>query len=590
MIKLNGFSLTIFHRVLLMSLVLAAILLVSMLIQTQGVAQMVSLIEGQTELTLQQDAAIRKQSRLLNKQDHLLSLQKTAQEAFNLYFQYQFWRYNSVVTEDDIAVSNADEVEQALRKKLSEIYALDEELGEAADVVAIYLDDFNSKINTALEYARTGESRNRIISKVGQAQSDGMAMNAMFDTILSEAANAVSGAVESVKNEGVQVVQAAAKVQQASADAAARGAQIESNAMVIVGIAVFSSLLIGILFSRSITQPIKRLHQVILEIEQKSDLSRRVNYNKSNEIGAIAQAFNSMLDKFQGIIRTVADNSSQLADSSRKSAEISELNSRSARKLQEETDMVATAVNEMSATVKGINENTDEAVKNAEAAQSSCRQGREHVTLTMNAIEKLSQEIDQSAHSVKTLAADSDAIGSVLDVIRGIAEQTNLLALNAAIEAARAGDQGRGFAVVADEVRTLAQKTGDSTNEIQTMIERLHKAADHAVQQMQQSQGQTSHTLETASRATRSIEDVLASVEVMNASNQQISSSTAEQAQVADSIDQSIVSISEHSTSVNQAANDTREASEQLNDMVLRLRSLVGQFRYESDATDRSAS
>lgn len=581
MIKLNGFSLTIFQRVLLMSLVLAGILLVAMLVQTQGVAHMVRLINSQSMLTQQQDDAIRTQSQLLDEQDRLLALQKSAQEAFNLYFQYQFWRYNSVVTEDDMAVNNADEAEQALRKKLAVIYELDEELGEATDVVAIYLDDFNDKINTALDYARSGESRNRIISKVGQAQSDGMAMNAMFDTILSEAANAVSEAVESVKQEGAQVVQAAAKVQKASADAAARGAQIEASAMVIVSIAVFSSILVGILFSRSITLPIQRLHRVIGEIEQKSDLTRRVNYHKANEIGAIAQAFNAMLDKFQGIIRTVADDSSRLAESSRQSASISDQNSQSARQLQEETDMVATAVTQMSATVKGINENTGEAVRNAAEAQRYCQQGQEHVALTMAAIEKLNEEIDQSALSVKTLEADSDAIGSVLDVIRGIAEQTNLLALNAAIEAARAGDQGRGFAVVADEVRTLAQKTGDSTNEIQSMIERLHKAADHAVQQMEQSQGQTRHTLETASRATQSIAEVLTSVEVMNASNQQISSSTAEQAQVADSIDQSIVSISEHTNSVNQAALQTREASEQLNAMVLRLRSLVGQFRYE---------
>ncbi|TNC81128.1 MAG: hypothetical protein C9356_11065 [Oleiphilus sp.] len=354
MIKLNGFSLTIFQRVLLMSLVLAGILLVAMLVQTQGVAHMVRLINSQSMLTQQQDDAIRTQSQLLDEQDRLLALQKSAQEAFNLYFQYQFWRYNSVVTEDDMAVNNADEAEQALRKKLAEIYELDEELGEAADVVANYLDDFNDKINTALDYARSGESRNRIISKVGQAQSDGMAMNAMFDTILSEAANAVSEAVESVKKEGAQVVQAAAKVQKASADAAARGAQIEASAMVIVSIAVFSSILVGILFSRSITLPIQRLHRVIGEIEQKSDLTRRVNYHKANEIGAIAQAFNAMLDKFQGIIRTVADDSSRLAESSRQSASISDQNSQSARQLQEETDMVATAVTQMSATVKGI--------------------------------------------------------------------------------------------------------------------------------------------------------------------------------------------------------------------------------------------
>lgn len=580
MFALPRFSLKIFHQILLMSIVLSSILLVAMLIQLRGVEHILENVEGQTVLYQQQDAAILKQRALLAEQDSIINLQKVTQEAFNLYFQYQFWRYNSVITEDDIAVKNADQVEAKLREKLAAIYELDEDLGEAADVVAIYLDDFNKKINAALEMSKSNASKNLIIDKVGSAQTDGIAMNTMFDTILSEAANNVGAAIESVKSEGEQVELAASKVAQASKDVIAEGQDIKQFALMVVLGAMILSIGVGVLFSRSITLPIKRLNSVINDIEKDSDLTRRIGYKKDNEIGAIANSFNAMLDKFQSIVSALAKDSESLAVSSSRSAETSDRTSLAARQLREETDMVATAVTEMAATVKGINESTTEAVTNAATAHSSCQQGQQNVALTMAAIESLSRSIGDGAKSVKSLAADTDAIGSVLDVIRGIAEQTNLLALNAAIEAARAGDQGRGFAVVADEVRGLAQKTGASTDEIQKMIESLQKGAEDAVAQMDQSQSQASSTLETANLATVSISDVLSSVQVMSESNQQISQSTQEQTQVAESIDKSIVSISVYTGDVSEAANHTLKSSESLNEMVIRLKNLIGQFKY----------
>ena len=579
--RIPRFSLKIFHQVLLMSIALSCILLIAMLIQIQGVEHILERVNGQAELTQKQDSAIEKQGALLTEQERIINLQKVAQEAFNLYFQYQFWRYNSVITEDDIAVKNADDVEKSLREKLASIYELDADLGEAADVVAIYLDDFNTKINAARELSINDASKNLIIDKVGSAQTDGIAMNTMFDTILSEAANNVGAAIESVKSEGQEVANAASLVAKASNDVMADGQNIKKFALLVVLCALIINIALGIIFSRSITMPIKRLNQVINDIEKNSDLTRRVNYTKDNEIGAIARSFNSMLEKFQSIVCNLANDSEHLATSSKSSAATSDRTSLAASKLQEETEMVATAVNEMAATVKGINESTREAVNNASAAHSSCETGQKNVELTMSAIESLSQSIGNGAKSVKSLAADTDAIGSVLDVIRGIAEQTNLLALNAAIEAARAGDQGRGFAVVADEVRSLAQKTGSSTDEIQKMIESLQKGAEEAVSQMDQSQKQASNTLDTASQATLSISDILASVQVLNESNQQISLSTQEQTQVAESIDKSIVTISHYTSDVSDAAKETLQSSENLNEMVLRLKNLIGQFKYE---------
>ena len=142
--------------------------------------------------------------------------------------------------------------------------------------------------------------------------------------------------------------------------------------------------------------------------------------------------------------------------------------------------MVATAVTEMVATVDEIANNTNAAASKAETTNNNAIIGKEGVTQTIAKIDQLSEKLKESESIVQELAKDSHTIGSVLDVIRGIAEQTNLLALNAAIEAARAGEQGRGFAVVADEVRTLASRTQDSTQEIETIIT---LAALHALTQ-----------------------------------------------------------------------------------------------------------
>lgn len=145
-----------------------------------------------------------------------------------------------------------------------------------------------------------------------------------------------------------------------------------------------------------------------------------------------------------------------------------------------ETDQVATAMNEMTATVHEVAQNAQLAADSASQANAEVGTGQSVVNDSISAISKLVQQVEQAADVIHELENDSIEIGSVLDVIRSIAEQTNLLALNAAIEAARAGEQGRGFAVVADEVRVLAQRTQTSTQEIQTMIEKLQAGAQQA--------------------------------------------------------------------------------------------------------------
>jgi len=572
--------LTIFHRAMLMSVGFVLIILVALGLVLNSVSDMLSTIEGNEAYLETQNVAVNDQNKLINQQEQLMHLQTTTLEAYAFYSAYLYWRFDSVITADDRSIAEAAKAETGLREKLTDIASQDDDLAEAAEVVLIYIDDFNETMSEAVERTRNDAPKHLISAKVGEAQSHSIAMNAMFDTILEQSANAVSEASKGVKVAGGKVSDAADQVLSASKDVSQQGHHLKSQVWLIMIAAVAISLSLGTFLSRSITTPIRRLTSVIIDIEKNSDLSRRINYRGRNEIGDIGIAFNSMLEKFHSIIQQLAKSADQLSHSSEESAKVSERTNNSSQKLREETDMVATASNEMAVTVKGINESTEDAVKKAADAQDTCQRGQQIITQTVDSIKSLTSQINNSSTAVQELVKETESIGSVLGVIRGIAEQTNLLALNAAIEAARAGEQGRGFAVVADEVRSLASKTGDSTEEIQAMIEKLQAGANNAASQMKLSASNTSQTLDFASQTTESINGILESVDSISNTNRHIAHATEEQSTAADSIDQSIVRISQLTNDVSAAAEHTLKASEQLSVMVDEIHSLVVQFKH----------
>lgn len=311
----------------------------------------------------------------------------------------------------------------------------------------------------------------------------------------------------------------------------------------------------------------------------QGDLSRRSALQGRDEIADIGRGLNAMLQAFGRSLREVDLASSAVAQASGSLAgSIGQARS-TMQSQQAETDQVATAITEMTASVADVARNTEGAVAADQQADQATREGAQVMQQTLQAIEALAAEVDLSATKVAALESHSQAIGGVIAVIRTIAEQTNLLALNTAIEAARAGEQGRGFAVVADEVRTLASRTQTSTEEIRCIIEQLQAATIDAVNQMQASRGHALVGVEAAEQARISLASIGSAVERIVDVNVQIASAAEQQAAVSEEINRSTTGIRTSTVQVLIGIQSDAGTAERLAGLSHDLNGVVSRFR-----------
>ncbi|BCV42028.1 MULTISPECIES: methyl-accepting chemotaxis protein [Shewanella] len=352
----------------------------------------------------------------------------------------------------------------------------------------------------------------------------------------------------------------------------------------MLGLALFGLIALVLVIStvviiRSIMGPVERITGVISRIEQQKDLSLRCDVGSNDELGMIGRHFNSMVESFQKLIEQVIES----VDAMRQSCEELSRNAISASegvsKQLNETDMVATAITEMGATIDEIAKNTELAAGKAEQTHHNAQEGQIGVEDTISKIQSLAQQLDDSANVVAELEKDSQTIGSVLDVIRGIAEQTNLLALNAAIEAARAGEQGRGFAVVADEVRSLAMRTQESTEEIASIIQTLQSRTHSIVDIMEQSQKQGGESAQQAASAGTLLAQINADVTNIMDMSTQIAAAIEEQSMVAAEVNKNVVVIRDIAEESAQAAEENATASDEVRHRADYLHQAVSQFK-----------
>lgn len=352
----------------------------------------------------------------------------------------------------------------------------------------------------------------------------------------------------------------------------------------IIGLSIFLLIaavlcIFTYLIIRSIIKPVQDITDVISSIEKSKDLSMHCDESGNDELSKIAYHFNQMVITFQELIQQVDESVTAMNESCQELSRNAMTASEGVLRQLNETDMVATAVTEMGATIDEIAKNTELAAGKASQTHDNAQSGQQSVELTVQKITLLAKQLADSAAVVTELERDSVTIGSVLDVIRGIADQTNLLALNAAIEAARAGEQGRGFAVVADEVRTLAVRTQTSTQEITSIISTLQARTHSIVELMQVSQQQGRESAEQATIAGDVLRTITNDVTNIMDMSTQIAAAIEEQSMVAAEVGKNVVVIRDIADESSQAAEENAAASEDVRIRAKALHEAVSQFR-----------
>ncbi|MCJ8175171.1 methyl-accepting chemotaxis protein [Pseudomonas viridiflava] len=355
--------------------------------------------------------------------------------------------------------------------------------------------------------------------------------------------------------------------------AQARSLQIGCILLVLV-----LGILAAVIITRQITRPLQETLAIVDRIAS-GDLTHNEVVTRRDELGVLQQGIQRMGATLRDLISGIRDGVTQIASAAEELSAVTEQTSAGVNSQKVETDQVATAMHEMSATVHEVARNAEQASVAAADADKEARAGDKVVGEAIGQIERLAAEVVRSSDAMTVLEQESDKIGKVMDVIKAVAEQTNLLALNAAIEAARAGEAGRGFAVVADEVRGLAQRTQQSTEEIESLVAGLQNGTRQVSEIMLGSRTLTDSSVELTRKAGVSLESITRTVSNIQAMNQQIAAAAEQQSSVADEISRSIVNVRDVSEQTAEASEETAASSVELARLGGQLQMLVSHFR-----------
>jgi len=353
---------------------------------------------------------------------------------------------------------------------------------------------------------------------------------------------------------------------------------IEVTSGVLALLGIIAGLVVSVIITRQIVRPLQEAVGITQKIAD-GDLTLDIQADRKDEIGDLFIAIGAMSRHLQQVMARLSDSINQIATASEELSAVTTQTSAGVNAQKSDIEQVATAMTEMNVTSQEVASRanlTSEAVKQA---NQQTQKGNELVAGTVQGMNLLASDVEKSANVIQQVREDSESIASVLDVIKGIADQTNLLALNAAIEAARAGEFGRGFAVVADEVRALAQKTQDSTIEIETMITTLKTGSESAVTEMGNSQQQVQQMVNMAEDVNQTLASITEEVATITDMNLQISNAAKEQSDVAEDVNVRINAIQDVSDQTAAASEQTSASSQELAKLGEDLQTMISRFK-----------
>ena len=391
-------------------------------------------------------------------------------------------------------------------------------------------------------------------------------------------------AVQGIDREPAKLLTQAAKMisdnVKARGSVAKQAAHFDLNMYtgIVVLVVLIYTIVSIVIINKAIVQPSRHLIESISRISE-GKLGNDISIRRDDELGQLAsasrrlQAFlvdlSDKLDVVDGDLRSA---SNELANSSDEMV-------RKIGTANDSTDHIASAMTEMSATAQEVAGHAASAANLAQEADTAAKDGVNTMSSAQASITQLAAQIADTVEVVKRLEDDTSNVGTVLSVIRGIAEQTNLLALNAAIEAARAGEQGRGFAVVADEVRSLAQKTQQSTAEIEDIIESVQTGAKNTAAVMNASSEVTASSADMFNQASNKLDVISSSISQINGLNMQVATAAEEQTMVSEDIAKTVVEMSDLVDATTSSANQNLALSQRLKDAAINLEQVSGTFQ-----------
>ncbi|AZF23315.1 Methyl-accepting chemotaxis sensor/transducer protein [Pseudomonas sp. R3-52-08] len=444
------------------------------------------------------------------------------------------------------------------------------------------------------------ENEARAAAQIDKAIASLKSLNAVFGTSqqtalasLDTALGAYRSAVQSYKAANTNIVTARAEMTTQGTDIVtisdklydiqlerrdAESAQARSLQLISTLLALLVGIIAALVITRQITRPLQDTLAVVERIAS-GDLSHNIQVTRRDELGVLQQGIQRMGTTLRELISGIRDGVTQIASAAEELSAVTEQTSAGVNSQKIETDQVATAMHEMTATVQEVARNAEQASLAAADADGQARAGDKVVAEAIAQIERLAAEVARSTDAMAHLQQESNKIGSVMDVIKAVAEQTNLLALNAAIEAARAGEAGRGFAVVADEVRGLAQRTQKSTEEIEGLVAGLQNGTQQVANVMNNSRSLTDSSVELTRKAGVSLENITRTVSNIQSMNQQIAAAAEEQSAVAEEISRSIVNVRDVSEQTATASDETAKSSVELARLGSQLQQMVSHFR-----------